>query len=1027
MKLRIFPLLSLLVAVSLLVQGAPLPAAARTAPDPAALTAFSCDTVTEIPRAECEALVALYNSTNGPGWTHKAGWLVTNTPCGWDGIYCSVGHVLGVDLYNGNNLTGSIPSQLGNLPELTSLNLWGNRLSGSIPSELGNLSNLYVLGLFDNRLSGSIPPELGRLSNLAYLNLWRNRLSGAIPPQLGDLVKLIDLRLGNNALEGEIPSTLVSLTNLNAGVYYTDLGYNKLTASSPSVVAFLNAKDPDWAQTQTVPPTDLRASAKPVNSVEMTWTPIPYVGDAGYYEIGVSTAPGGPYSVHGRTDNKSAASYLVNNLLPDSSYYFAVRTYTPAHGYQQNNLLSGWSQEVFATTLSRIISHIEITQATQDQDNNVPLIAGKPTFVRIYLDCGEGCTEMPGVMGVLEVSGPAGGVSLNPISQPVTAYHPASWTTQRGDLGKTLNFAVPNQLMAAGQVTFTARAGASSLSETRTVQATNALRVAQIPIHYLACGYDTTPDMSAVTTVHSLAQNLLPVGGDTPIAVETWPKMYWSTPLKKDCNKPATVDNINEENVILLLRTIEAQWFIHGGSNPPDYVFGWLPAGAFDRGAAWPKPPALYGVAAFSDVFANEDPLAEFTWSKVTFAHELGHLMGHNGINTPDCPSDDPGVGWPWSDAKIHDWGVDSTYFGWSASSTSVLKNPQTTYDYMSYCGWKSSTASAWNLWTSAWTYTTTLRSLAANQMVVATSDSQPYFLVSGSVSVSDTAVLDPVWVITPTVTSALPPAGAGYCVEAQAGSGAVLSSHCFDLAFRLYETGAASSVDGFNLILPYPPGVARIVLRKGATELAVRPVSAHAPVVNVLSPNGGETWAASGTYTVTWSASDLDSDPLTYSVLYSPDGSNWVPIGTAVTTTQLAVNAPELAGGIAARVRVMATDGVNTSSDESDAAFTVGRKGPVAFILAPTGEVRFMPGTPLWLQGYGYDLEDGTLEGAALRWRSNRDGDLGTGSQALVTLSPGPHVVTLTATDKDDNTVMTSINVYAGGEIYLPLSLRTR
>ena len=569
---------------------------------------------------------------------------------------------------------------------------------------------------------------------------------------------------------------------------------------------------------------------------------------------------------------------------------------------QQNNLLSGWSQEVSATTLSPTISHIEITQATQDEGNTVPLIAGKPTFVRVYLDCGEGCSAMPGVTGVLEVSGPAGGASLNPISQPVTAYHSASWTTQRGDLGKTLNFAVPNQLMVAGQVTFTARAGASSLSETRTVQSANALRVAQIPIHYLACGYDTTPNMSAVTTVHSLAQNLLPVGGDTPIAVETWPQMYWSTPLKKDCRKPATVDNINEENVILLLRTIEAQWFIHGGSNPPDYIFGWLPAGAFDRGVAWPKPSALYGVAAFSDVFANEDPLAEFTWSKVTFVHELGHLLGHNGIKTADCPSDDPGTGWPWSDAKIHDWGVDSTYFGWSTSSTSVLKNPQTTFDYMSYCGWKSSTTPGWNLWTSASTYTTTLRLLAAGQAVAVASDPQPYFLISGSVSANDTAVLDPVWVIAPTVTPALPPVGTAYCVEAQSGSGAVLLSRCFDLAFRLYETGQATNVDGFNLMLPYSSDVKRLILKKGTTELAVRAVSDHAPMVNVTSPNGGETWAASGTYTITWTASDLDGDPLTYNVLYSPDGNNWVPIGTAITTTQLAVNAAELAGGSAAR-----------------------------------------------------------------------------------------------------------------------------
>ena len=69
----------------------------------------------------------------------------------------------------------------------------------------------------------------------------------------------------------------------------------------------------------------------------------------------------------------------------------------------------------------------------------------------------------------------------------------------------------------------------------------------------------------------------------------------------------------------------------------------------------------------------------------------------------------------------------------------------------------------------------------------------------------------------------------------------------------------------------------------------------------------------------------------------------------------------------------------------------------------------------------------DGTLEGAALRWRSDRGGDLGAGSQALVTLSPGRHVLTLAATDRDGNTATASISVYAGGKNYLPLVLRSQ
>ena len=48
---------------------------------------------------------------------------------------------------HGNQLTGEIPKELGNLANLTLLFLYGNQLTGEIPKELGNLSNL-TLGFF---------------------------------------------------------------------------------------------------------------------------------------------------------------------------------------------------------------------------------------------------------------------------------------------------------------------------------------------------------------------------------------------------------------------------------------------------------------------------------------------------------------------------------------------------------------------------------------------------------------------------------------------------------------------------------------------------------------------------------------------------------------------------------------------------------------------------------------------------------------------------------------------------------------
>ena len=45
-------------------------------------------------------------------------------------------------------MTGEIPTELGNLSNLETLDLGGNQLTGEIPTELGSLSNLQGLYLY---------------------------------------------------------------------------------------------------------------------------------------------------------------------------------------------------------------------------------------------------------------------------------------------------------------------------------------------------------------------------------------------------------------------------------------------------------------------------------------------------------------------------------------------------------------------------------------------------------------------------------------------------------------------------------------------------------------------------------------------------------------------------------------------------------------------------------------------------------------------------------------------------------------
>ena len=49
-----------------------------------------------------------------------------------------------------NNLTGSIPPELGNLTNLRSLGLPNNNLTGPLPAEFVNLVNLVALDLSNN-------------------------------------------------------------------------------------------------------------------------------------------------------------------------------------------------------------------------------------------------------------------------------------------------------------------------------------------------------------------------------------------------------------------------------------------------------------------------------------------------------------------------------------------------------------------------------------------------------------------------------------------------------------------------------------------------------------------------------------------------------------------------------------------------------------------------------------------------------------------------------------------------------------
>lgn len=190
---------------------------------------FNCATVARLSKIQCQALVKLYGSMNGPNWLRHDDWLQTTEPCFWYGVSCDPDnqYVTALNLSN-NGLSGALPTELGNLTDLQFLGLNASQLT-NLPAVLGQLTNLQGLYLGDNYLT-DIPNELAKSTKLAELSLQGNQLT-KFPSVLGRLNHLSSLTLSSNQLASLSGAELGRLTNLQA-IY---LDNNHLTSLPPEV------------------------------------------------------------------------------------------------------------------------------------------------------------------------------------------------------------------------------------------------------------------------------------------------------------------------------------------------------------------------------------------------------------------------------------------------------------------------------------------------------------------------------------------------------------------------------------------------------------------------------------------------------------------------------------------------------------------------------------------------------------------------------------------------------------------------
>ncbi|MDR0430904.1 MAG: T9SS type A sorting domain-containing protein, partial [Tannerellaceae bacterium] len=172
-----------------------------------------------IPEAEIAALRAIYQSTNGDEWTYI--WNI-NDPYSvgsWHGLSVNEGHVHGIDLKN-NNLTGTLPANLGSLPYLNRFDVSNNKISGNLPNNISGLNQIaetVSLNFSNNHFTGSIPASYNVESGYIELDVSRNHLSSLE----ASLYSVFSLNIKNQEIWSSIViqinpgmDALISLPNL---------------------------------------------------------------------------------------------------------------------------------------------------------------------------------------------------------------------------------------------------------------------------------------------------------------------------------------------------------------------------------------------------------------------------------------------------------------------------------------------------------------------------------------------------------------------------------------------------------------------------------------------------------------------------------------------------------------------------------------------------------------------------------------------------------------------------------------------
>jgi hypothetical protein len=655
---------------------------------------------------------------------------------------------------------------------------------------------------------------------------------------------------------------------------------------------------------------------------------------------------------------------------------------------------SGSVRQKDTTGPGSISAQFEVTQAIQTPGNSVDLVADKNTAVRVwdgstwddvktYIYGSRGGVDLPGSpvlkVGSIRGSSPGGrgGIGYN-----VFKVLPESWST-----GGLVDFGI---LVRGLDDSI-----AAELTDSVDFVETREPVFWTVPLRSnFPDSISFEPDNSQISLAEETLQRVAPISEI----------QFVRKPIHNIYNA-STSEALKEQ-----LREFDQMTFL-----------SWFLGLAINGVAPFELPEQVTGftkqgfVVPDGTIIGSSDPVGlggdgRITWARQTtaedsmlYAHELNHNLDQAvpwtwGRHIIGCSAEGLDPNWPYGfSSQIQEVGVYPTGQWFSSVD-------EDTPDFMSYCGIPSTPSQwfspyRWQAWVDEFETASPASSENIKRSAAWLNEEGPLavpadsFYISGRVYSNGDGEFTQI-LRQPGIADAEGMTG-DYVVQVKDCGDGTLAENSFPVSFTGPE-GELMEFVSFSFILPAPAQSCSIQLYLNDQLLAEQIISANAPSVVVTMPNGGELW--DGQETVTWTANDPDGDSLLFTVLYSGDnGLTWRVLDSQVESAEFPVDTQGFNGTDSALIRVLATDGGNTGSDDSDDVFSVADPGLNLEIISPSHRAEYNTTQTIELLGRARRPSGEPWPDQQLLW-STTGGIAGQGPKLSIRLGEGVHPVSLIA-----------------------------